>query len=61
MDKQFIIYTDASEKAIGNTVFQEDKNGALRLIACGFRKFSDIETRYAPYELECSAVLDALR
>ena len=61
MDKQFIIHTDASEKAIGNTLSQEDQNGALRLIACGSRKFSETETRYAPYELECLAVIHALR
>ena len=61
MDKQFIIHTDATEKAIGNTLSQEDQNGSLRLIACGSRKFSETETRYAPYELECLAVIHALR
>ena len=51
------ITTDASTKGLGATLWQEQHNGELKLIAFASRFLSDTEKKYAINELESLAVV----
>jgi transposase InsO family protein len=59
--KDFILYTDASMRAVGAVLAQKDEQGRERVIQYLSRKMSDAETRYTTSEQECLAIIFALR
>lgn len=58
-DSDFVIYTDASTKAIGCVLLQPTPTG-LQPVAYDSRKLKPEETRYPVHELELLAVIHAL-
>ena len=55
-----VITTDANTKALGATLWQEQPNETLKPIGFASRFLSDIEKKYARYELELLAVVCGL-
>ena len=55
--KQLVLFTDASRIGLSYVAFLEDKNGIRKLLACGSRSVSDIESRYSISELEALALV----
>ena len=62
LSKEFVIHTDASFAGIGAALMQMDEEvGALRPIAFISRSLKDVETRYPVTDLECLAVVYAIK
>jgi hypothetical protein len=59
--KPFVVYTDASEIAIGAVLLQQGEDQALRPVCYLSRKHPDVVTRYAVWEQELFALVTALR
>ena len=56
------LLTDASRlNGIGFALIQRNKEGTIGLISCGSRALTTAESRYATIELECLAILFALK
>jgi ribonuclease HI len=60
-EKQFILQTDASRIGLGAFLQQEDENGHEHIIACASRGLTAAEKNYTATELECLAVVWALK
>lgn len=61
-DKQFILSTDSSTRAIGGCLSQLDENtGIKRPIAYYSKKLTDTQAKYPIYELELYALTENLR
>jgi hypothetical protein len=58
--KPFVVYTDASEIAIGAVLLQQGEDQALRPVCYLSRKHPDVITRYADWEQELFALVTAL-
>ena len=56
-DKKFLLATDASDRAIGGVLSQEDEDGVVRPIMFLSRKLSPAESRYGTTEKEALAVV----
>jgi hypothetical protein len=59
MDKQFVLFVDASRAALGNVLMQE-VDGQLRAVCFGSRATRNYEKNYSPVELELIALLFAI-
>ena len=59
--RPFAVHLDASLVAIGATLSQEDKSGALRLVTCTSRKLNAAERNYPTHEREMLAMVTALK
>jgi hypothetical protein len=59
--KPFVVYTDASEIAIGAVLLQQGEDQALRPVCYLSRKHPDVVTRYAVWEQELFALVTALK
>jgi hypothetical protein len=59
--KPFVVYTNASEIAIGAVLLQQGEDKALRPVCYLSRKHPDVVTRYAVWEQELYALVTALR
>jgi hypothetical protein len=56
------LLTDAScLNGLGFALTQQDPQGRLRLISCGSCSITDTQSRYAPVELECLAIVWAIQ
>ena len=60
-DREFHIYCDASELAVGCCLAQVDDKGEERPIAFASKKLTDTETRWACIEREAFSVIFALQ
>lgn len=58
--KPFFVYTDASTKAVGAVLAQEDEEGIQHPIAYHSRKLNPAQQNYPITHLECLAVVDAV-
>ena len=56
-----VIHTDASVRAIGGVLMQEDKTGKLKIISTTSRVLSSIEQRYSTCEQELAAIVHSLQ
>lgn len=59
--RPYILYTDASDKAVGAILVQKDDNGLERVISYLSHKLSDVQLRWATIEKEAFAVIYALK
>ena len=59
--KEFTLQTDASTRGVGAVLSQRDSYGSLRPVAYYSRKLLDRETRYSITELECLAIVNAVK
>jgi hypothetical protein len=59
--KPFVVYTDASEIAIGTVLLQQGEDQALRPVCYLSREHPDVVTRYAVWEQELFALVAALK
>ena len=59
-DKPYVLHTDASGRGLG-AVLSQEMNGLDQPIAYFSRKLLDRETRYTVTELECLAIVEAVR
>ena len=59
--KPFVLFCDASYIAVGATLMQEDDNSFLRPVAYFSRKLKSHQANYSVIELECLAIVDALK
>ena len=59
--KEFILFTDASDYAIGAVLAQLDENGREQVVAYQSRMLTAAEQKYATYEKECLAIVDAVQ
>ena len=59
--RQFILYTDASNQAIGYILGQKDEQGKETVIAYGGRALRGAELRYGITEKETLALVDGIR
>jgi hypothetical protein len=59
--REFILYTDASMRAVGAVLAQKDEQGREQVVQYLSRKMADAETRYTTSEQECLAIIFALR
>ena len=56
------LLTDASRlKGLGYALIQRDENNEIRLISCGSKSLTSAEKNYATIELECLAIVHAIR
>ena len=60
-EKEAIVETDASDKAIGVCLSQKGDDGKIRLVAYYSRKMTGLESNYDIYNKELLAVVEALR
>ena len=60
MEKEFFLWTDASEKGFGAVLEQEDTEGKRHPIAYASRTTNTAEQKYAPTELEVAALIFGL-
>ena len=58
---RYVMYTDASEYAIGVVLHQEDEQGGLRVVAYANRTLKGAELDYCTSEKEILAIINALR
>lgn len=56
-DREFVLFTDASNIAMGAALCQEDENGTMRPVTLWSRKLSDTEQRYSTTEREALAIV----
>ena len=56
-EKELIIETDASNKAIGGCLKQRDDQGKLHLVAYFSRKLTPLEANYNVYNKELLAIV----
>jgi transposase InsO family protein len=61
LDHEFIITTDASQRGTAWILSQKDQNNRERVICYGAKALSPAETRYSIAELECLALVQAVR
>ena len=59
--REAFMETDASNRAIGATLYQKDDEGRKHPIAFISKKFSETETRYPIHDKELYAIVDACR
>jgi hypothetical protein len=59
--KDFVLFTDASDYALGACLSQEDATGELRPIAYESRTLTPAERNYATHEKEMLAIIHALK
>jgi hypothetical protein len=59
--KPLVVYTDASETAIGAVLLQQGEDQALRHVFYLSKKHPDVVTRYAIWEQELFALVTALK
>ena len=59
--RKYIMYTDASEYAIGAVLHQEDGRGGLHVVAYANRTLKGAELHYCTSEKEILAIINALR
>ncbi|XP_078248527.1 uncharacterized protein LOC144588886 [Pogona vitticeps] len=60
-DREFIIYTDASNRGVGAVLCQEDENGDQHPVSYLSRKFQKGERHLATVEKECLAIVYAIQ
>ena len=60
-DRTYVVYTDASEYAIGGVLYQRDSNGELWVIAYTNRTLKGAECHYCTSEKEILAIVNALQ
>ena len=60
LDREFFLWTDASERGFGAILEQEDDEGRRHPIAYASRATNSAEQKYAPTELEVAALVFAL-
>ena len=58
--KPFIVRTDASKKAMGAVLLQEDDNNTRHVIEYFSKAFNDCQQRYATIEQEATSIISAL-
>jgi ribonuclease HI len=59
--KRFLVYTDASARATGAILAQEDEYGNIRPICFYSRKLKDAEVNYPAHDMELLAIVEALK
>ena len=59
--RKYVMYTDASEYAIGAVLHQEDEQGSLHVVAYANRMLKGAELHYCTSEKEILAIINALR
>ena len=59
--KEFTLQTDASSRGVGAVLSQHNDDGILRPVAFYSRKLLDKETKYTITELECLAIVNAVK
>ena len=60
-NRDFILFTDASDYAIGSVLAQADDQGREQVIAYQSRILTAAEQKYATFEKECLAIVDAFQ
>jgi hypothetical protein len=60
-EKEAVMETDASDKAIGGCLKQKDENGKLHPVAYYSRKMTEPESHYDVHDKELMAVVECLR
>ena len=60
LEKDFFLWTDASEQGFGAVLEQEDENGIRHPVAYASRPTNSAEMKYAPTELEVAALVYSL-
>jgi hypothetical protein len=60
-ESEYVINTDASARAIGGVLMQEDKAGNLRIISTTSRVLNATEQRYSTCEKELLAIVHSLQ
>jgi transposase InsO family protein len=61
VDRQFKLYCDASDYAIGSMLAQEDDDGVIRPLEFFSRKLDSAELNYSTYDKELLAIIDSLK
>ena len=57
--RKYVMYTDASEYAIGAVLHQEDEQGSLHVVAYANRTLKGAELHYCTSEKEILAIINA--
>ena len=60
-NKEFVIHTDASQRACGAVISQSDDTGFLQPVAFYSAKFTDTQARYSTIKREMLAVIQTLK
>ena len=60
-NKSFQLYTDSSTVSLGYMLCQKDENNKQRLISCGGRSLREHEKKYGITQLECLALVEAVK
>jgi hypothetical protein len=61
LSKPSVVETDASDKAIGACLSQDDDKGKLRLVAYLSRKFTPAESNYEVHDKELLVIIESFR